>query len=170
MLLSGLIVNLTHGYLLWSQRHDRKWAISAHAANDTRSYITYLIAHLSSAFLYLLFANEVFVQKFDVHWLFVASIITVSFQILQAVIPSRGKTIVLHGVLAYGMWTSHLIVGYGALVSLPLSNTIRYLALPLLICPVLLGIYAYFNKQKMYWLQMIVIGSYCLGMVVIASA
>ena len=169
MLISALIVNVTHGYLLVSQRDDRKSSISSHATHSKQTYVLYLIAHLLGGFFFIIFAYKFFVIDYNTSWIFVLAVVTVFFEYLQAFIPYKGKSELMHGMAAYGMWLFYLIVGYAAIINLPLRVETRLIALPFLICPIILGIYANYHRQKMYWLQMIIISSFCIGMLIIAT-
>ncbi len=168
MLLSALIVNGAHGYLVYSQRNERKRSISSHAANSRGAYLLYLAAHLLGGIFFLLFAHELFLDGFHQMWLYYLSWITVVFESVQAFIPSRGRTEKVHILTAYCMWLFYLLVGTLAVILIPLSVNRRMILLPFLLTPMALGIYAYFNRKKMYWLQMLIIGIYCSGMILLS--
>ncbi len=170
MLLSALIVNGAHAYILWSQRKNRKSSLSANAAANNLTYIIYLVAHLVGGALFLAFTHQMFTQTYQSRVLFDLSFVGVIFEYVQALAPARGKTDKFHSLTSYIMWFIYLVVGISAAVILPFSPNLKLITTPLLITPVVLGLYAHYDRSKMYWLQMIIIGSYCTGMLILASA
>ncbi|MDO8266125.1 MAG: hypothetical protein Q7T41_04255 [Candidatus Saccharibacteria bacterium] len=167
-ILSGLIVNGTHGYLLWSQRDERKWSISTHAARDRQTHVIYLIGHLSAGLFFALFAYRFFVGVHDIEWLFWFSLIGLTFEYTQALLPARGKTNKAHAVAAYAMFISYTIVVTLAMINLDLSNMTRLFALPFLIAIPVCGIVALRKRDKFYFAQMIAISSFSILSIIYA--
>lgn len=165
---SGLIVNGTHGYLLWSQRNERKWSISVHAARDKRTYGIYLIGHLSAGVFFAVFAYKFFVKIHDLEWLYWLSIFGLSFEYIQALLPARGRTNSVHAVTAYAMFISYAFVAVFSFFVLDIGNIVRILVLPFLLFIPIFGVVAVRNRAKMYFAQMIAIGSFSLVMVIYA--
>lgn len=165
---SGLIVNGTHGYLLWSQRDERKWSISVHAARDKRTYGIYLIGHLSAGVFFAVFAYKFFVKIHDLEWLYWLSIVGLTFEYIQAFLPARGRTNSVHSFTAYAMFISYAFVAVFSFFVLDLTIIVRMLALPLLLFIPIFGFVAIRNKAKMYFAQMVAIGSFSLVMVIYA--
>lgn len=165
---SGILVNGTHGYLLWSQRNERKWSISSHAALDRRTYLIYLIGHLSAGTLFAIFSYRFFAGIHKAEWLFWLSLIGIAFEYAQALLPARGKTDKAHASAAYAMFVSYTIVVMLAMITLDLSNLTRVFALPLLFVIPISGVVAMRNRNKMYFAQMIAISSFSLLVIIYA--
>jgi hypothetical protein len=165
---SGLIVNGVHGYLLWSQRDERKWSISVHAARDRRTYTIYLIGHLLAGLFFALFAYEFFVTIHDLQWLFWLSILGLMFEYIQAILPAKGKTNTTHAVTAYAMFISYAFVAVFSMFVLDISTTVQVLVFPFLLLIPIFGVVAVRNRNKMYFAQMISICSFSLVMIIFA--
>lgn len=163
---SGLIVNGAHGYLLWSQRDERKWSISVHAARDRQTYIIYLIGHLMAGLFFAIFAYKFFVTVHDLEWLFWLSAIGLMFEYVQALLPAKGNTNSIHAVTAYAMFISYAFVAVFSFFVLDLSAFVRLVALPFLFVIPIFGVLAVRNRDKMYFAQMIAIGSFSLVMII----
>ena len=168
LVLSALFVNGVHAYLLWSQRSERQWSISAHSARDKQTYLLYIAGHVLGGLFFLLFAYEFFTKTYDASWLFVLSCIGVVFEYAQAASPAKGSTDFAHTITAYCMFLTYALVTILSEITLPLSTLTRVLAAPFLLAIVVLGIYSRFNRQKTYLLQMIAIGSFCASMIIMA--
>jgi len=167
-LISALIVNGMHGYLLWSQRDERKWSISVHASKDRRTYTIYLIGHFLAGLFFAIFAYRFFVTTHDVKWLFWLSLFGLVFEYVQALLPARGKTNNAHAVTAYAMFVSYAVVALIAMITLDLSIFVRLVAIPFLIMIPVFGIIAVRYQEKMYFAQMVAIASFSLVMIIYA--
>lgn len=167
-IISGVIVNGVHGYLLWSQRDERKWSISVHAAKDRRTYVIYLIGHLLAGLFFAIFAYEFFVIAIDASWLFWLSMVGLTFEYVQAVLPAKGRTNSIHAVTAYAMFISYAFVAVFSMFVLPLSPLVCLVTLPFLVAIPIFGVIAVRNKDKMYFAQMISICSFSLVMIIFA--
>lgn len=167
---SGLIVNGVHAWLLWSQRHERKWSISVHAAKDKQTYKIYLVGHLLAGLFFALFAYDFYVNDHDKQWLFWLTCVGLTFEYIQAILPAKGKTNMAHAVTAYAMFISYAIVAILSLFHLPLSRGATLLAAPFLLAIPLFGVVAVKNRDRMYASQMVAIGSFSLVMIIMAFA
>jgi len=167
-IISGVIVNGVHGYLLWSQRDERKWSISVHAAKDRQTYTIYLIGHLLAGLFFAIFAYKFFVIAKDASWLFWLSMVGLTFEYVQAVLPAKGRTNSIHAVTAYAMFISYAFVAVFSMFVLPLSPLVRLITLPYLVAIPIFGVIAVRNKDKMYFAQMISICSFSLVMIIFA--
>ena len=165
---SGVIINGVHGYLLWSQRDERKWSISMHAAKDRQTYIIYLIGHLLAGLFFALFAYKFFVTIHDLEWLFWLSILGLKFEYIQAILPASGRTNSIHAVTAYAMFISYAFVAVISMFVLPLSTVVQLVILPFLTAIPIFGVIAVRNRDKMYFAQMISICSFSLVMIIFA--
>jgi hypothetical protein len=153
LILAGLIINGTHLYLLWSQKDDRKWSISEHAARNSITYLLYVVGHIVGGFIFLVFAHQFYVEKFGIAWLFFICCFTYFFEVLQALLPAKGKTNIPHTIAAYIMWLSFLSAGILSLIYLPLTTTVNN------ICWLIMGlilaqlVYIHFRRDKLYFYQ-----------------
>lgn len=168
VILSGLIVNGVHGYLLWTQRHERKWSISVHAAKDKQTYIIYLVGHLLAGLFFVLFAYDFYINMYDKAWLFWLACIGLTFEYVQAIVPAKGKTNMAHAITAYAMFISYAIVAVLSLFNLPLSREAILLAAPFLLAIPIFGVVAVTDRDHMYASQMVAIGSFSLVMIIMA--
>ena len=157
-----------HGYLLWSQRANRKWSISVHAAHDRQSYMLYIAGHALSGLFFLLFAHTFFIQIYHVKWLFELSLAGIFFEYLQAVVPGKGTTESAHAFAAYCMFITYAAVTIVSVFVLPLHTSTRLVAAPFLLAIPICGVYAHVKRNKFYFSQMIAIGSFCISMLVMA--
>jgi hypothetical protein len=153
LLLAGLIINGLHVYLVWSQREDRKWSISVHAAKNNKTHLLYITGHIIGGFIFLVFAYSLFVEMYDVVWFFYWSCFTYIFEVLQALLPARGKTDKLHTITAYIMWLSFVSMGIVAIFYLPLTIVVRTISVGVLFIILAQLIYVHFNRNKLYIYQ-----------------
>ncbi len=158
-----------HGYLLWSQRDERKWSISVHAARDRQTYTVYLIGHLLAGLFFAIFAYKFFVINNDLKWLFWLSVVGLSFEYIQAFLPAKGRINTIHAVTVYAMFISYAFVAVFSFFVLDLSTLIRFLILPFLIVIPTFGVVAVKDRYKMYFAQMISIGAFSLVMIIFAA-
>ncbi|HMT19336.1 MAG TPA: hypothetical protein PKD20_04015 [Candidatus Saccharibacteria bacterium] len=154
LLSAGVIINGVHGYLLWSQRHERKWSISVHAVKSRQTYILYVAGHMLAGGLFLLFAKRFFLERYNEPALFGLVCSTYFFEIVQAILPSRGRYERPHTVAAYIMWFSFVSAGLLSLAILPVEFWARAVA-TLVYIPLLAMLYkAHTDRNKFYYYQM----------------
>ena len=171
LLSAGVIINGVHGYLLWSQRHERKWSISVHAIKNRQTYILYVVGHLLAGGLFLLFAKRFFLERYNEPVLFGLVCSTYFFEIVQAVLPSRGRYERPHTIAAYIMWFSFVSAGLLSIFILPVATWGRYLAVLFYLPLVNMLFKAHIDKKKFYSYQMWMVVLFYLSMtsVVISS-
>lgn len=163
---AGLFVQGGHSYLLFSQKHDRKWSISDHAAVSTRTHLLYFICHFLGAvgwFIgsYLLFYNSGF------RYIFYISAAAALFEVLQATFPSKiGRIRSLHSIFAYLMWVSCMVTILLGIIALPLNNWQRVAAAMCLVPITAMFIYMHLRRERIYHLQYATIYFFFLGMLV----
>jgi hypothetical protein len=167
LVLSGIIVNGTHGYLLWSQRNERQWSLSVHAAKHRISYMQYVLAHIVGGGLFLLFARELFTVRYDLDGLFYLAIFNYFFEVLQAVLPSKGKTEMSHTIAALIMWFAFLAIAIWSTIAFPVGTTSKLLNAGILTLLVVYLVKAYFDRPHLYRYQMIMIALFFLCMLLI---
>jgi hypothetical protein len=168
LILSGIIVNSVHGYLLWSQLDERKRSISAHAVKNRQTYTIYLLGHLTAGSLFAIFSYDFFVNTHDLRWLFWIVCAGVAFEYVQAALPARGKTDGLHSITAYAMFISYAFVAFFSMLVLPLSSAAWLLAAPFILFIAFSGVLAVRNRSTMYPYQMVAIGSFSIVIIIIA--
>ncbi len=103
LLLSFLIINALHGFLLWQQRHNRQPTISEYAIKDRKTELLYLAGHLLAGLFFAVFAYRLFYQNYHNTIMFFATFVGVVFEWLQAIFPSRGKYSKVHYCTAFTM-------------------------------------------------------------------
>ena len=157
-----------HGYLLWSQRVNRKWSISVHAARDRQTYLLYLAGHVLGGLFFILFAHKFFIQIYHVKWLFVLSAAGVFFEYLQAFLPGKGNTESAHAFAAYCMFITYAAVTILSVFVLPLQTSTKLSAAPFLLAIPICGVFAHIKRNKLYFSQMIAIASLCISMLIMA--
>lgn len=164
LLSAGVVINGVHGYLLWSQRHERKWSISVHAIKNRQTYLLYVAGHLVAGGLFLLFAKKFFVERFDNLVLFGLVCSTYFFEIIQAILPSRGSYERPHTAAAYIMWFSFVSAGLLSLYILPIESWARALAV-LVYVPLLMMLYkAHTDRKRFYYYQMSMVVLFYMSM------
>jgi hypothetical protein len=155
LFISFIATNGTYFYLLVSQKNIRKKSISHHVAERKRTHALFVIGHFVGGLTYLIFAYKFFFIDNDNLILFIFSLLGVIFEQLQAMIPARGKTEILHTILATLM---SFFIGLIILTS-PLFIELSTIAMILYTLGILLlfsaGIYSIFNRSKFYYTQMI---------------
>ena len=154
LFLSCICVNGMHGYLLWSQRSERKWSISVHAIKSRKDYALYIAGHTLGGLFYVLFAKEFFVNTHNIQGLFYLSLVTYFFEILQALLPSKGKYEMPHSIAALIMWLTFVAAGLISIFTLDITTIARILAIIFYIPLLVMLVRAIFNRNKLYFYQM----------------
>ncbi len=166
-LLTFIFSQGVHIYLLVSQRQSRKWSISAHAANNTRTHTLYIIGHVLAGASFVLFSYEFFYQLHRLPVIFYAACAGVLFDYIQALLPARGKTNAIHTIAAYIMWLLYVGVGLLGYVMISLNLIQKILAGCLFVAMLSVLTYTHFNQNKLYRKQMLMIALYFLAMLVL---
>ena len=123
--LSFLLANLTHLYVLTRHRQSKRPTISERAAQSRWSFVLYIIGHGLAGLAFIGFAYQLFWLQQQSTILFTLACGGVVLEWLQAIIPARGKSEPLHRALAYGMSGFMVLLGIGAIISMPLSPAVR---------------------------------------------
>lgn len=164
IVLACLFVQGGHSYLLFSQKHDRKWSISDHAAVSGRTHLVYFICHFIGAIgwfmgSYLLFYHSGF------RYIFYISAAAAVFEVLQAAFPSKqGRIRSLHSIFAYLMWVSCMVTILLSTITLPLANWQRVVSVVCLVPITAMFVYMHINRQQIYHLQYATIYFFFVGM------
>ncbi len=119
LMVSFLAANIMHGYLLYRQRDDRKPTISHHAAKSPRTQRFYVAGHIVAATSFYMFARTFFAGTPQATLLVAVATIGFVADIIQAIIPARGKIEKYHAFFAYIMAFSVIIIGVLAAFTIP---------------------------------------------------
>ncbi len=162
LLLAGGIVSFTHVYLVWKNRDGVRYSISEHAVADTKSYRTYAAAHLITDIFFVLYAYEFYHQMQNQNLLFELVIAFITLDILQAVLPSKGKTKSIHFASAYLSWFIYQLVGVLSLFLLHISQPYFAISIAVLSPVLLMFIYMHFKRDKLWPYQLLMVPLYVL--------
>jgi len=152
LLVSALSVNLLHGYLLFSQRFERKETISEHAAKHRQTHMLYIIGHTIGAVGFSLFAKQFFYEKHHARLLMVFVIIGAIAEIIQAILPARGKYKKTHELFAYTMAFMVVVVGLLAPLQIPQDNLIKTVSLILGVTVGALIVVIHLVDRRYFWM------------------
>lgn len=154
LIMSAFCVNGGHGYLLWSQRHERKWSLSVHAIKSRRSHAFYIAAHTLGGLFFVLFAKGFFIDTHNAAGLFYLSMATYLFEIIQALLPSRGKWEKPHTIAALMMWLCFVTAGLLSILLLDINALCRVIAAAFYVPLIVMLVRSYFDRSKLYFYQM----------------
>ena len=154
LLLAGILINGVHGYLLWSQRDERKWSISVHAIKNRRTHALYIAGHIFAGFFFLLFAKEFFVNLHNAPALFNLALLTYVFEIIQAILPSKDKYEKAHTIAALLMWLSFVTAGLLSIGFLNINTISRVIAATFYAPLLIMLVRSYFDRSRLYYYQM----------------
>ena len=175
IVLACLFVQGGHSYLLFSQKHDRKWSISDHASVSARTHLLYFAGHFLGGLSWLIASYLVFYPShLTIFWI---STITVLLEWLQAALPSKkGRIRSWHSIFAYVMWIGCMVTLLLGSFALALPTWQRLLAL-LCFVPIF-GMFIYMHlrreriyhlrRERIYHLQYTTIYFFFLGMVALS--
>lgn len=167
LLIAGLVASLTHAYLVWHHRANRRYSISEHAILDKKSHALYLVAHIVCDIFVLLYAHQFFLLDQNLTTPFYLLVIFAVLDFAQAALPSRGNTERVHFAAAYVSWFCYMAAGLVALIQVPMSALYGKIA-GLLFLPLLgMFIYMHINRSKLYPYQLLMVPLYTVFMLVI---
>ena len=167
LLIAGVPVSIVHAYLVWKHRDNRKYSISEHAIIDRHSHLLYIATHVVTVIFYLLYSYQFFLVK---HNLLVPHILNCTFaalDLVQAIVPSRGKTEKTHIVAAYTSWLCYVIAGIMALASLTITEPYKTLAILTMVPVVGMFLYMHINRSKLYPYQLLMVPLFVLALLFI---
>lgn len=108
---SFLLTGVLHGWLIIRQWGSNPATLSYHAVKSRLYYVLYVAGHLLNAILLWLFMNAFFGTP-GLHGLvLILAVIAVTTEILQALIPSKGKLDAPHTFFAVMMASSMYLIG-----------------------------------------------------------
>lgn len=169
LLAAGVPVSIVHFYLVWHHRADRRYSISEHAILTRSSSLLYLVAHINCEIFYVLFSYQLFVIDHGVLFLFWLNIVFAVLDLVQAILPSRGKTEKLHISAAYISWCCYLLAGILALFALNVGGTYRAAAVALLIPILGMFVYMHINRSILYPYQLAVVPMFVVYMLLVTA-
>lgn len=162
---AGLFVQGGHSYLLFSQKHDRKWSISDHAAVSARTHLLYFICHFLGAIGWFVGSYIIFYHT-DTRYIFYISAGSAVFEVLQAAFRSKqGRIRSLHTIFAYLMWVSCMVTILLGIIALPLATWQRIVTGICLVPIIGMFVYMHINRKQIYHLQYATIYFFFLGMI-----
>lgn len=167
LILAGLIATLTHFYVVWRHRNDRRYSVSEHAMLSRRTHLIYFVAHVLCEVFFLAYAYLFLLVE---HSLYIAFYLAIAFAVLdfvQAVLPSRGRTENIHFAAAYISWCCYLLVGLVALWSLYIIQPYKLIAILFLIPTLGMFIYMHINRSKLYPYQLAMVPLYVIFMLLL---
>ncbi len=168
IVLAGISVQGGHSYLLLSQKHERKWSISDHAAVSARTHLLYFICHFAGAMGWFIGSYLVFYHT-DFRYIFYLSTAAAVFEVLQSAFRSKlGRVFSLHSVFAYLMWVCCMVTILLGAITLPLASWQRIIVSICLVPIIAMFVYMHINRKQIYRLQYATIYFFFLGMLVIA--
>jgi hypothetical protein len=157
LILAFVCINGLHGYLLVSQKSNRKWSISEHGAHSRQTLLLYIVGHLLGGAFFLLFAHNYFYGHHDNHWLFFTACIAVAFEYTQAFLPAKGKTNLPHFTAAYIMWLLSMGLGTVCVFVLDVNHTRKLVAGAVAAINIGILVYSHIDRDKLYRYQMIMV-------------
>jgi hypothetical protein len=156
LIVSFLAANVVHGYLLYSQRNDRKSTISHHAVKSPRTQRFYVAGHIVAAISFYMFARTYFAGTPQATLLITAATIGFVADIIQALIPARGKIEKYHAFFAYIMAFSVIIIGVAAAFTIPQSPPAAFVSKALAVCLALsIPVSHIIEQRHFYRVQMV---------------
>jgi len=159
LVIAGLSVNGVHAYLLFTQ--ERRWSISEHGISGKKARSIYTIGHFIGVIFLFLFARQFYLEQYKSKLVFSVALLGAAFEILQAIVPAKGKYNIPHVILAYGMWLSYMATGFLGVSKLPLPHQAKLLATPLLLVIASLFVIAHLiNRNNVWKVQMAMIMLY----------
>lgn len=167
LLFAGGLVSFVHAFLVWQHRDNRKYSLSEYAIITNKSHLLYLITHLVTEIFFLLFSYQFFVVEHSLYLAHYLNISFVVFDLIQAILPSRGKTEKIHFAAAYVSWLCYLGAGLVAIAMLQIAQPFKALALALLVPILGMFIYMHINRSKLYPYQLSIVPLFVLYMLLV---
>jgi len=167
LLIAGIPVSIVHAYLVWKHSDNRKYSVSEHAIIDRQSHLLYIATHTLTVIFYLLYSYQFFIVKHDLLLPHVLNCIFATLDLVQAIVPSRGKTEKIHIAAAYTSWLCYVISGVIALMNLTIVEPYKLLAIVTMIPVVAMFLYMHINRSKLYPYQLLMVPLYVLVLVFI---
>jgi|GEM_PF-3373991 len=156
LLISFSVANSMHFYLLYRQRHNRKSTISYHAAKSRRTHTWYIAGHIVASTTFYVFARRFFISTPQSEILMTIAAIGWIADIIQAIIPAKGKAEKYHEIFAYVMAVSVILMGLLAAFTIPQPQIAELASRTLALCLALsIPISLIVKRKYFYRVQMI---------------
>lgn len=162
LLIAGVPVSIAHAYLVWKHSDNRKYSVSEHAIIDRQSHTLYIATHVLTIIFYLLYSYQFFIVKHDLLLPHILNCIFAALDLVQAIIPSRGKTEKVHIAAAYTSWVCYVISGVVALASLTIAEPYKVFAILTMVPVIGMFVYMHINRSKLYPYQLMMVPLYVL--------
>lgn len=166
--ISFVIINIVHCLIIYSNRADIKCTISENATTMPKLLFLYRTTHLINGLLISFFVYFVLQANYSpiVLLLVVSSVV---FEWLQAIVPARAKTFMIHGILAFLMALSMLLMTFAITFQAVKLTNVGLNYIPLCILALLTFGYAKIPPRKYSWLvQMVTINSLYIQLILLA--
>jgi|GEM_PF-2382763 len=168
LLFAGLQVSAVHAYLVWRHKDSRKWSLSEHVILAKKSRLIYFVSHVVCEAFFLLFSYQFYMVQ---HHLPALHYLNVAFAVLdfvQAVVPTRGKTVEIHFAAAYVSWCCFLLSGTLALFALNVAQPFSTIALLLLVLTLGMFAYIHINRIKIWPYQLLIVPLFVIYLLFVA--
>lgn len=167
LLTAGLLVSVTHIYLVWRYRKANKRTLSEYAVVSKNGHLIYFIAHVLCDVLILLYAYSFLYVQHSLSLPFYLFVVFAVLDFIQAIVPSTGKTEKVHLVAAYVSWVCYLAAGLIALLSLQIAEPYGMIATAMIAPVIALFVYMHIDRTKLYPYQLIMVPLYVVSMLFI---
>jgi hypothetical protein len=164
LLIAGGLVSIVHAYLVWFHRDDRKQSLSEHVILTGRSHLIYFVSHVVCEILFILFSYQLYRVEHHLPVLFYLNMIFVVLDFVQAAIPARGKTEIIHMTAAYVSWCCYLISGTLALFKLNVMEPFAALSLVFLIPTLAMFLYVHVRRKRLWFYQLLIVPGFVVYM------
>lgn len=167
LVFSGAFISCVHGYLLISYRNNKRFSISEHAVLSRNAYVIFVIGHVICGGSFLVFAYRYYMNVIQISGLFYLSILIVIFEMLQAIIPAKGKTNRLHIIAALIMWPLFLTLGILTIIFAPAALIQKIIAMAFYTAILFELRSSHKNLNRLYKYQMTMVVLFYLAMIVV---
>ena len=170
LLTGGTLISFAHFYLVWRNRGNIQDTLSENAVTDSKAHLIYFVTHLVTDIFFLLYSYQFFIVDHNLALPFIINIVFVVLDLVQGILPSRGKTKKIHITSAYISWICFLLSGIIVLFTLSIVEPYRLFAIVLLILLVCMFLYMHkmnTSQGKVYPYQLIAVPLYVIYMLMI---
>jgi hypothetical protein len=167
LIVAGLLASGIHFYVVWRHSDDRRYSVSEHAMLSTSSHLAYFVAHVLCEILFLLFSYQFFIREHHFWAPFYLNVVFAVLDLVQAALPSRGKTEKIHFASAYISWCCYLLAGLLAIWKLPIAQPYLTLAIVFIIPVLAMFLYMHINRSKLYPYQLAMVPMFVVYMLFI---
>jgi hypothetical protein len=168
ILTAAVFAQGAHTYLLYSQRHERKWSLSRHAIVTPKSRLVYRIGSFLSGAAMLAATNLMFDQP-STRFIFHIAIVTVILQWLQAIVLKDAEKIMsIHAFFAYFMWVEYILITGLSVFYLPTTSLQQWTAGLLALATTIVFLYMSLHRHGIWWLQYLSVYGFNIALLVLS--